>query len=127
MKIRIEMEHKELYSYAELASEVDSDINVHEFVGEVSKNMRATSKMVSLTNTRNDANNSVVTEMTIEADLIVKIARKMMPIISACKMIVSMITNFFEDITDDIGESDVWIEGEDDEEESNEDETTHNE
>ena len=118
MKIRIEMENKELRSYAELYEEMGV-MEACAITNQVSKNMSIKSKNFCMSNTRDEENNKIVSEMEINADFLIKIIRKLSPIISACKMVWSLVTNLFEDIAEDIGDEDEWeikMEGDEDEE-----------
>ena len=119
MKIRIEMENKELRSYAELYEEMGV-MEACAITNQVSKNMSIKSKNLGMSNVRDEENDKIVSEMEINADFLIKIIRKLSPIISACKMVWGLITNLFEDIAEDIGDEDEWeIEMEGDEDLSN--------
>lgn len=123
MKIHIEMENKELHSYAELYEEMGV-MEACVLTNQVSKNMSIKSKNFGMSNARDEENDKIVSEMEINADFLIKIIRKLSPIISACKMVLGLITNLFEDITEDIGDEDEWeIEMEDDEDEENDQDT----
>lgn len=118
MKIRVEMENKELYSYAGLAEELGMG-DAAEMVEQSSKNMSISSPKFSVKNIRDEKNETVVSVVEFDAELLIKIVRKLSPIISACKMIWGMFTNLFEDVAEDMGDMDDWdidIEGEEDEE-----------
>ena len=119
MKIRIEMENKELRSYANLYEELGV-MEACAITNQVSKNMSIRSKNFGMSNTRDEENDKIVNEMEINADFLIKIVRKLSPIIGACKMVWSLIVNLFEDITEDMGDMDDWeidMEGDEDEEE----------
>lgn len=116
MKIRIEMENKELRSYAELYEEMGV-MEACAITNQVSKNMSIKSKNFGMSNTRDEENDKIISEMEINADFLIKIVRKLSPIISACKMVWGLVVNLFEDIAEDIGDEDEWeikMEGEDD-------------
>lgn len=118
MKIRIEMENKELRSYAELYEEMGV-MEACAITNQVSKNMSIKSKNFGMSNTRDEENDKIISEMEINADFLIKIVRKLSPIISACKMVWGLVVNLFEDIAEDIGDEDEWeikVEGEEDEE-----------
>lgn len=118
MKIRIEMENKELRSYAELYEEMGV-MEACAITNQVSKNMSIKSKNFGMSNTRDEENDKIISEMEINADFLIKIVRKLSPIISACKMVWGLVVNLFEDIAEDIGDEDEWeikMEGEEDEE-----------
>ena len=118
MKIRIEMENKELRSYAELYEEMGI-MEACAITNQVSKNMSIKSKNFGMSNTRDEENDKIISEMEINADFLIKIVRKLSPIISACKMVWGLVVNLFEDIAEDIGDEDEWeikMEGEEDEE-----------
>ena len=118
MKIRIEMENKELRSYAELYEEMGV-MEACAITNQVSKNMSIKSKKFGMSNTRDEENDKIISEMEINADFLIKIVRKLSPIISACKMVWGLVVNLFEDIAEDIGNEDEWeikMEGEEDEE-----------
>lgn len=126
MKIRIEMENKELRSYAELYEELGT-MEACAITNQASKNMSIKSKNLNMSNTRDEKNDKVVTEMEINADFLIKIVRKLSPIINACKMVWGLITNLFEDVADDMGDMDDWdIEIEGDEGEENDQEAAPN-
>lgn len=107
MKIRIEIENKELYSYAELGEEMGM-MEACAIVNQSSKNMSIKSKNFGMSNTRDEENDKVISEMEINADFLIKIIRKLSPIINACKMVWSLIVNLFEDIAEDIGDEEDW-------------------
>lgn len=116
MKIRIEMENKELRSYAELYEEMGV-MEACAITNQVSKNMSIKSKNFGMSNTRDEENDKIISEMEINADFLIKIVRKLSPIISACKMVWGLVVNLFEDIAEDIGDEDEWeikMEGEED-------------
>ena len=118
MKIRIEMENKELRSYADLYEDM-SAMEACTITNQVSKNMSIKSKNFGMSNTRDEENDKIISEMEINADFLIKIVRKLSPIISACKMVWGLVVNLFEDIAEDIGNEDEWeikMEGEEDEE-----------
>ena len=118
MKIRIEMENKELRSYAELYEEMGV-MEACAITNQVSKNMSIKSKNFGMSNTRDEENDKIISEMEINADFLIKIVRKLSPIISACKMVWGLVVNLFGDIAEDIGDEDEWeikIEGEEEEE-----------
>ena len=120
MKIRIEMENKELYSYAELYEEMGV-MEACAVTNQVSKNMSIKSKNFGMSNARDEENDKIISEMEIDADFLIKIIRKLSPIISACKMVWSLIVNLFEDIAEDFGDEDEWeieIEGDEDDQDS---------
>lgn len=120
MIIRIEMENKEVRSYAELGEEMGM-MESCEVVNQVSKNMSIKSKNFAMSNVRDEENEKVISEMEINADFLIKIIRKMSPIISACKMVYGLVMNLFDDITEDMGNFDDWdidIESEDDDAEN---------
>lgn len=115
MKIHIEMENKELCSYAGLYEEMGM-MEARDFIDQSSKNMSIKSKNFNMSNIRDEENEKLINEMEISAELLIKIIRKLSPIISACKMVWELITNLFEDIAEDIGDEDDWdIEMEDEE------------
>ena len=114
MNIRIEIENKELYAHAELYEEMGV-MEACAITNQVSRNMSIKSKNFSMSNTRDEENNKIIGEMEINADFLIKIIRKLSPIISACKMVWGLVVNLFEDIAEDIGDEDEWeIEMEDD-------------
>ena len=118
MKIRIERENKELRSYAELYEEMGI-MEACAITNQVSKNMSIKSKNFGMSNTRDEENDKIISEMEINADFLIKIVRKLSPIISACKMVWGLVVNLFGDIAEDIGDEDEWeikIEGEEEEE-----------
>ena len=118
MKIRIEMENKELRSYAELYEEMGV-MEACAITNQVSKNMSIKSKNFGMSNTRDEENDKIISEMEINADFLIKIIRKLSPIISACKMVWGLVVNLFEDIAEDIGDEDEWeveMEGDEDNE-----------
>ena len=72
-----------------------------------------------MSNTRDEENDKIISEMEINADFLIKIIRKLSPIISACKMVWGLVVNLFEDIAEDIGDEDEWeveMEGDEDNE-----------
>ena len=107
MKIRIEMENKELYSYAELIEEMGM-MEANAVVNQSSMAMSIKSKNFGMSTTRDEENEKIISEMEINADFLIKIIRKMSPIISACKMVWGLVVNLFEDIIEDIGDEDEW-------------------
>lgn len=107
MKIRIEMENKELHSYAELIEEMGM-MEANAVVNQSSMAMSIKSKNFGMSNTRDEENEKIISEMEINADFLIKIIRKMSPIISACKMVWGLVANLFEDIIEDIGDEDEW-------------------
>ena len=118
MKIRIEIENKELRSYAGLYEEMGV-MEAYAITNQVSKNMSIKSKNFGMSNTRDEENDKIISEMEINADFLIKIVRKLSPIISACKMVWGLVVNLFEDIAEDIGDEDEWeikMEGEEEEE-----------
>lgn len=118
MKIRIEMENKELRSYAELYEEMGV-MEACAITNQVSMNMSIKSKNFGMSNTRDEENDKIISEMEINADFLIKIIRKLSPIISACKMVWGLVVNLFEDIAEDIGDEDEWeveMEGDEDNE-----------
>lgn len=120
MKIRIEMENKELRSYAELYEEMGV-MEACAITNRVSKNMSIKSKNFGMSNTRDEENDKIISEMEINADFLIKIVRKLSPIISACKMVWGLVVNLFEDIAEDIGDEDEWeikMEGEEDDQDT---------
>lgn len=117
MKIHIETECKELESYTDLMKELSLG-DTHELAHEISKNVFVKSPMFSMRNTRNP-DGSITTTYELNPDLLVKIMRKLIPIFSAFKTILSMFVNLFKDIEDDMGDPDDWeieVEGENDKE-----------
>lgn len=123
MKIHIEMENKELRSYAELYEEMGV-MEACTITDQVSKNMSIKSKNFGMSNTRDEENDKIISEMEINADFLIKIVRKLSPIISACKMVWGLVVNLFEDIAEDIGDENEWeirMEGEEDEEDQDTD------
>ena len=120
MKIRIEIENKELYSYAGLYEEIGV-MDACTITNQVSRNMSIKSKNFGMRNVRDEKNDKIVSEMEINADFLIKIIRKLSPIISACKMVWGLIINLFEDVAEDIGNEDGWeieMEGNEDEEDN---------
>lgn len=118
MKIRVEMENKEIRSCAELTGTMGL-AETSEVYEQNVKNMSIKAKNFSMSNTRNDNEDKVVTEMEINCDFLIKIIRKMHPVIIACKTVWGLIKNMFEDMVEDIGDEDDWdiyIEGESNEE-----------
>ena len=107
MKIRIEMENKELRSYAELGEEMGM-MEACATINQSSKNMSIKFKNMNMANIRDEENERIISEMEINADFLIKIIRKLSPIVSACKMVWGLVVNLFEDIAEDIGDEDDW-------------------
>lgn len=104
MKICIIMEDREIESYAGLLEDIDYSMDTQSMAAEYMKNFSATANGIHMENKHCDENMTTTSTMEIKSDLIIKIVRKMKPIISAIKMVYKMVIGMFEDIIEDIGE-----------------------